>query len=125
MGWQLQLARFTQAHRIAPARFLKWSNQLTADYYFGIRSKQESELLKKIIQDTDLHFMQWAIHQIMKWKNKSSEKVMHIHGTADRIFPKTSIKNYIPIEKGGHFMIVNEAEKISQIINKVLEKSHN
>lgn len=116
-SWQLSLVSSSKIYRLFPAKFLKWSNTLTADYYFSTSSTKESELLHQIIKDTDSHFLRWAIDRLMSWKNPDPQKnIIHIHGTSDRIFPTKPIKDYIKIPGGGHFMIVNKAAELSKII---------
>jgi len=121
-GIVLKLVSFTKIYKLVPSYILKWSNKLTADFYFGVTSKEESKLLGTIIDDTDEVFMVWAIDAIMKWKkNKGSkQRIIHIHGDADRIFTNRSIENVTWIKKGGHFMIVTKAEEISNIMNQSL-----
>lgn len=112
-----KVVAFTRIHKLFPVRFLKWSNLITADYYFGTTSAKESKLLHQIIQDTDDVFMVWAINCIMTWKNVNiAEDIIHIHGTSDKIFSIRPIKGCIKITDGGHFMIVNKSEEISKII---------
>jgi pimeloyl-ACP methyl ester carboxylesterase len=125
MDWLLKLVRFTKIYRLVPSSFIKWSNKLTADYYFSVTSSEESKLLRKIISDTNRSFMKWAISQIMKWDNPvNSSEIIHIHGTNDRIFPLFNIKNYRPVKDGGHFMIVNRSKEISAILTNFLEKEN-
>lgn len=122
-SFQLKLVRFFRAHKIVPSRFLKWSNLLTDNYYFSVESPEESKLLKQIIKDTDRHFMKWAIGEIMKWSNPVPfNGMVHIHGCRDRIFPVGNIKNFHPVQNAGHFMIVNRAEEISQILESEISK---
>jgi len=121
-SWQLKLASRLQIHKIAPIWFLTLSNKLTANYYFGIESKLESKLLHQIIKDTNPTFLVWAINQIMNWKNeKYPENLIHIHGTSDKIFPIKNIQNAIEIPNGGHFMIVNKASQIEQLIFDIIK----
>jgi len=121
-GFELKLASLTRIHKLMPSFILKWSNKLTADYYFGVESKQESKLLAAIIDNTDERFMVWAIDKIMKWKKLPQTKydIIHIQGNKDRIFTNRNIDNVIWIKGGGHFMIVNKANEISDIVNKSL-----
>jgi pimeloyl-ACP methyl ester carboxylesterase len=119
MDWKLTVARYLKLHLVAPSRFLKWANLLTADYYFGTQSKAESKLLKQIIKDTDRSFMRWAINEIMRWENSSPrQKIFHVHGSNDRIFPMGRIKNAVVVEGGGHFMIVSRAKEVSEILQR-------
>ncbi|RZK59975.1 MAG: alpha/beta hydrolase [Pedobacter sp.] len=121
-SWQLMLASRLQIHKIAPIWFLRLSNKLTADYYFGTKSKAESKLLHQIIKDTNPKFLVWAIHQIMNWDSgELSPNLVHIHGTSDKIFPIKNIKNSIEIPNGGHFMIVNKATQIEQLIFDIIK----
>ena len=116
-SWQLKLARKLQIHKIIPVWVLRFSNKLTANYFFGTESKTESKLLHQIIKDTDPRFLIWAIHQIMNWKNKIyPQNLVHIHGSSDRIFPIKYIKNVVTLPKSGHFMIVNRFKEIEQLI---------
>ncbi|KZS41076.1 hypothetical protein AWE51_23255 [Aquimarina aggregata] len=118
-GFDLKLVSFTKIYKIVPSFILKWSNKLTADYFFGVESKEESELLNRIIDSTDEKFMVWAIDKIMKWKNSRASKLdlTHIQGDSDRIFNNRKLRGVIWVKNGGHFMIVNRAKEISNIIN--------
>lgn len=87
---------------------------------FGLKNKEEIDLFKAITADTNENFLRWAVGQIPKWEIPDYKgEIIHIHGTNDKMFPGNGIRDYIPIEKGGHFMIVNRAPEISKI---VLEK---
>lgn len=122
MAWQLRFVRFSHIHKLVPTWFLKWSNHLTADYYFGVSTESEKKLLHKIIDDTDRYFMKWAINAIMQWPRESEiSGIYHIHGTNDKIFPVNNMANYNKIEGGGHFMIVNRASEVSSLIIEHLE----
>ncbi len=121
-NWKIKLVRYLKLNRITPSRFLKWLNLITGNYYFGIKTKTEAELLRMIIIDTDPQFMVWAIEAIMQWEKIDCDKnIVHIHGDKDRIFPICNIKNVIGIKDGGHFMIVNQAAEISALIQKELD----
>ncbi len=89
------------------------------NWLFGTKKK---ELLKKIIRDTDLGFAKWAVQELIRWKNR--EKLAHclkISGTKDRVMPPTKSDNTVLIPGGTHFMIVDRAREISDLIN---EKIH-
>ncbi|WP_029280625.1 alpha/beta fold hydrolase [Pedobacter borealis] len=107
--------------KFIPARFLKSSNKLTQNYYFGTRSNSEKTLLSKIINDTDPYFLKWAIGSILSWENKIKPKnTYHIHGTNDKIlYSKTAQPDFV-IENGTHFMVYQNADEISEIIDKII-----
>lgn len=107
--------------KFIPAKFLKSSNKLTQNYYFGTRSNSEKTLLSKIIKDTDPYFLKWAIGSILSWKNENRpERIYHIHGTNDKIlYSKTAQPDFV-IENGTHFMVYQNAEEISGIIDGII-----
>ena len=117
MSTQMKSVGSIGLHKILPNWLIKWSNLKSADHVFGTKTKQESLLLKNIIQDTDFDFSKWAIEEIINWKNNSTyPNLVHIHGTEDLIFPVKYIKHAILIKGGTHFMIVNRASEINKII---------
>ena len=120
LDWKLRVIGKLNLHKLFPARLLLFLNTLTADYYFGIKSKEESFLLKKIIADTNLVFMVWAIDCCVKWKNNNEIVLLHIHGSQDKVFPVSSIKNYVAIETTGHFMVFSKAKEVSNLINEYI-----
>ena len=125
-NWQLKFASHTKIYQIIPLWLLQLGNKLTANYYFGVQTVAESILLYQIIVDTDPVFLKWAINQVMNWKNTCyPENLIHIHGTRDKIFPIKHIQTSVEIPNGGHFMIVNKADKLSALIFDYLkEESH-
>lgn len=88
-----------------------------AYYIFGAKNKA---LLKAILDDANIHFTKWAINEITRWKNTTSIlNCYKIGGTKDKLIPqKPSIKTTL-IKNGEHFMIVDQANEVSEIINDI------
>ena len=102
--------------RIIPSSILKRLNSLTY-LVFGAKTNFEKNLLKDIIKNTDKHFLKWALHQIMSWKNENySENIVHIQGDSDLILPHNFIKYDYLIKDGTHFMTLNQSKEIETII---------
>lgn len=83
-------------------------------------------LLKTILADTDPKFVRWAIGALVHWRNQ--EKVINcrqIKGARDRLIPPTFSENTTIIKGGHHLMIVDQAEKISSLINKIINEKTN
>jgi len=120
MDWKLRMVSKLNLHRLFPASVLKFLNRFTADYYFSVKSREESRLLQQIINDTDPVFMTWAIDRLMHWHQRKQLPLLHIHGTSDRIFPSKYIKNAVMIKNGGHLMILDQAEEIVPVIKEYL-----
>ena len=105
---------------LIPTNLLKSSNFIT-NWFFGVSGANEKQLLKQILIDTDPIFLSWAIDKIVKWSNNtSSRNIFHIHGTNDRILPMNFINPNIAIKNGGHLMILNNSEKLNEILKQQL-----
>jgi hypothetical protein len=79
------------------------------------------KLLADILNDTDHVFLKWVLGKIANWKNVIEHKnLIHIHGTADRLFLFKYVKCGISVKDGGHFMTVNKAKELSAIIRQLL-----
>jgi pimeloyl-ACP methyl ester carboxylesterase len=107
-------------HRLVPGRvvveFRFWMKWL-----LGKLSTHDLELIEEMIQDLDIEFNEWAVDQVIRWRNEDiPDNLTHIHGTRDRIFPHFYIKDAVWIKGGTHFMVVNRAKEISKIIRKEL-----
>ena len=100
--------------KIIPAKLFKPPVWLLS-YFFGTR---KTKLLKNILDDTDLPFAKWAVKELVNWENVSRiENVIKIHGSKDRLIPVRGERKMEIIKDGGHFMIVDKADEISNIIN--------
>ncbi len=105
-------------HKLIPTAFLKSSTFLT-NWFFGTGSKFEKQLLKQILMDTNPVYLKWAIEKVVKWRNqKETINIFHIHGTADRILPLKFVKCNAIIKDGGHFMTLNKADEINNILRQ-------
>ena len=117
-----QIFRWLPIHRLFPAKFLLWLGQLFATWFFSLETQDECQLLKAILSDTNANFMKWAIDQVINWKNELiPSNLFHIHGESDRIFPFSFVHEDFSVAKGGHFMIMNRAEYISNLIQNIVD----
>lgn len=116
-----RLLRWLPIHRIFPFKSLLWLGYWIAYWFFSTESPEERRLLRAILLDTDAHFLKWALHRVVTWRNETiPERLCHIHGLSDRIFPIRFLDPDFTIEQGGHFMIVNRAGQISRLIEKIM-----
>jgi pimeloyl-ACP methyl ester carboxylesterase len=100
-----------------PNALFKSSNWLVY-YLFDAHSKQDKQLLKEIIKDTNPHFVKWALTAISGWNYTGiSQNVISIHGKKDKLIPLKSAD--YTIDSGGHFMIVNKSEAVSRVIFEI------
>jgi len=108
-------------HKLLPAIFFLRPFFLTY-WLFGTETDKDKKLLKNILQDTDSDFLLWAIDRIGYWNNTTvPENTVLIHGTKDRILPSKWVNPDIKVVGGGHFMTVNQAQLLTEIIRKEID----
>ena len=94
-------------------------NQREIPSYFQM---QKCWSAASILYETNAKFMTLAFHQVVTWKNELiPPNVFHIHGESDRIFPYRYVREDFSVSRGGHFMIMNRAEYISSLIQRIIE----
>ena len=85
-------------------------------FLFGTKNP----VLKAILDDADPAFAKWAAIAISKWKNNEViTKSLRISGERDKILPPKN-PNILLIPDAQHFMIVDRAGEISDLINRHL-----
>lgn len=121
--WYFRLLSWFPLHILIPFKSLLWAVYWLINWLFSLETPAERKLLKAILKDTDAKFLRWAINQVVYWRNEIiPDNIYHIHGRSDRIFPITFVEPDEIIEKGGHLMIMNRADEISQIIDRLINK---
>lgn len=114
--------RWLPIHRLLPAKLILWFGQCLATWFFSLETLGEKQLLMAIFFDTNAKFLKWAIDQVVTWKNELiPANTYHIHGESDRIFPLRFVREDFSIPKGGHLMIMNQAECVSKLIQKIVD----
>lgn len=117
--WYYRLLGSFKLHEIIPISFFKKANSISY-YLFDIKTKNERNMLKKILKDTDPVFLHWALSAVIKWRNTiKPANLTHIHGTFDKILPVRYTAPDIIIPGGGHLMVYSMASQISTAIMKV------
>ncbi len=115
-----RLAGYLHLYTFLPYPLLKKPNILLR-FAFSPLSNEDYALLKRVVADTDIAFLKWAIKQVLLWHPDTPvHNLIHLHGTADKIFPSTHIQRFLPVKNGGHFMVYNRAEEINTLLAKML-----
>lgn len=123
LPWYAKLAGYLQLDRLGFLNLLRYSNHLLF-WAFGTKSPRMKEYLKERIAASSSHYLNWSIHQILRWKEeKKPEHLIHIHGSADRLFPLSYIQADEVLQGGSHFAVLTHAGKISEILNRHLSSN--
>ena len=116
LGPVLKFIRFFRIHKIVPAGLYKWHTPIL-NWYFGAKNKREKELLRFYSRSTTKNYMNWAVNEILNWKNEQRPpNLFQIHGTKDRIFPYKRTHADVLIKDGTHLIVHNHADEISKIL---------
>ncbi|MCU0404936.1 MAG: alpha/beta hydrolase [Chitinophagaceae bacterium] len=109
-------------HKVIPYWSVTQNKQLNR-FIFDTRSREEELYLKRMmLAETRIEFIKRSVNMILHWQNKSCPgNVVHIHGKADKLLLPRNVKADYWIEDGGHFMIWNLADRISEIITKEIQ----
>ncbi|MGZ3846796.1 MAG: alpha/beta hydrolase [Flavisolibacter sp.] len=121
----LKLVRLLRIHKIVPGALYKLYTPIL-NWYFGAKTERERELLRYYTKTASKNYMKWAVNEILNWKNETRpDKLLHIHGTNDRIFPYKRTHADVKVAGGNHLMVHNRAEEISKILSELLNASEN
>jgi len=122
-GIGLKVVGCLKLYKLFPLHWIKAMPIAVASYFFGTETREQEELLGKIIKATDPKFLKWAVQQLMTWQHQSiDDNVVRVHGSKDRIFPiPHAPKEDMHIIKGGHFIIVGQSVEVSNWIFKELK----
>lgn len=108
-------------HRIFPYKSMLWAAYWLAYWLFAPEGDEQRKLFRTILQETDPHFLKWALHKVVVWKNEEvPADLIHIHGKRDRIFPFRFVSPDISVDNSGHLMVMNRAEEISDILQQIV-----
>lgn len=111
-------------HRIFPFKSMLWASYWFAYWLFSPEGANQRKLFRTILQETDPHFLKWALHKVVTWRNQAvPEGLVHIHGKRDRVFPFRFVSPDVAVDNSGHLMVMNRAEAISDLLEQLILKS--
>ena len=119
-GW----GKYFPVYKWVPEKWQKWVMQHMSGL-FGADTPATKKIYHQIIEKSDMVFNNWALDSMIKWKNKiSPPNSINIHGTSDKIIPHKKVHWDYEIKGGSHLMIINQADEISHLINKIIEEKY-
>lgn len=86
---------------------------------FGYNSEKGRILFNQMIGNSTNNYLRWSLDKIVNINfDKEIPNLTHIHGTRDKTFPISKIKEPIVINDGSHFMVFSRGDEVSEIINE-------
>lgn len=99
---------------------------LLNQWILGAHQKDQEQLLRQVIRESDMDFVKWAIEAILYWNNKEvPPNLVHIHGNADKLLPVKRVKADYTIDGGTHVMTLDHAGEVSVLLKKLILDRNN
>ena len=116
-----KLFRWLPLQLVVPFKRLLWAVYGVLNWLFGLNDPEDRLLFKQVLVDTDPFFLKWAMNRVVGWRNQTVPKnLVQIHGDRDRIFPWGHHTADIVVPDGGHLMVLNRAEQLSELLMAAL-----
>ena len=117
---RMKVAKATKAYKLFPTNLAEKIDTL-AKFSLGDKINQRLKLYEKFLSVRDNRYLSWAIQNVILWeRTEIDEKVIHIHGSADEVFPMKYIKNCIVVKDGTHIMILNKFKWLNENLPKII-----
>ena len=119
----MQLSRTTKAYKFFNS---KWINdfEALALFVFGPIVRTRIELYRKYLSVRDENYLKWSIDRMVNWnQEKSLNKIIHIHGSNDLVFPSIYIKQAIFLKGGTHAIILRKAGWFNKNLPKIISQN--
>jgi len=124
LPFYFRIGRRFYLHHLIPIWLLK--NASIAKRLFTTETREDKEILKTIIRESDPGFIRWALFAIMHWNNQTVPvRLIHIHGSRDELLLMRFTKPTHIISKAGHLMVMNRSQEINRIIEELLVEKLN
>lgn len=105
---RIKFASKTLAYKLIPMHLILSLGKL-AQFVFGEKFSKRMQLYDTFLSVRDIYYLKWAVEKVVLWNRlEVDERVIHIHGNKDRMFPIQNIKNGIVVAGGTHVMIYTQ-----------------
>lgn len=102
---RIHFARKTLVYKLIPIRLILSFGKL-AQFVFGEKMSHRMQLYDTFLSVRDIYYLKWSIEKVVLWnRSRVDERVIHIHGDKDNMFPIQNIRKCVVVEGGTHVMI--------------------
>lgn len=116
----LKLFRQLPLYSLLSDKMLKHMTR-NSRWILGFEKKFMPEFLS-MVNSMKPGYIKNSIHCIVNWKQHNCYRpdIIHIHGDADKLLIYGSVKADYTIKGGNHAMIINKADEINDLLNKII-----
>ena len=119
LPWYFKLAGKLGIHRIISPSLYKQATIMNR--FMGTGNKEMKSIVYSYVNNIDPAFIRWSLNVIVHWSHTERlSDLVHIHGSNDHLLPYKYVKADYIIQNGGHLMVMNKAEEVNSILEKVL-----
>ncbi len=119
---RMLFAKYTKVHKLLPTGLVN-NVELLAKYAFGETVNKRLELYEEYLSIRDKYYIDWSLDQIVNWRQTyRPERLVHIHGEKDAVFPISNILDCIPVKNGTHTMIIHRAKWFNERLPTIILK---
>jgi len=116
-----RFARIIKAENILPYSLIRNPGKLLP---FAVSKKMRKRIsfYQKYMGLKERYYFYWSVKRILNWKGTMPQvPYIHIHGTADHIFPYKYLRNPVtPVPDAGHLMILTHPRAVGKHIKAFL-----
>jgi hypothetical protein len=117
---RMKVAKTTKAYKLIPTNLVANVESLSK-FSFGYKIDQRLKLYEKFLRVRDKRYLDWAVEQVILWERTiADEKVIHIHGDDDDVFPIKHIQNCIVVKGGTHAMILGKYKWLNENLPRII-----
>jgi pimeloyl-ACP methyl ester carboxylesterase len=117
---RMKIAKSTKAYKLVPTALLQ-NIEVLSNFSFGSAIQRRLKLYQKYLSVRNKMYLEWAIEQMILWdRTEPDQRVIHIHGDADEVFPIKNIQNCIPVKGGTHIMILSKYRWLNENLPKII-----
>jgi pimeloyl-ACP methyl ester carboxylesterase len=121
--WTFRLIKAFGLQRVSPSLLKKIPSPLY-NWIFGAYLPEEKRMLRSFLREVTPSYLSWSMNAVLTWRNPARPpKLLHLHGSEDRIFPRHSTHADVWIEHTGHFMAYDHADEVNKVMALHLEKN--
>ena len=124
LPFSMKMSKKTNIHKLLPVQWIKNIDNLVL-FVFGKGIKRRLELYQRYLSVRDPDYLYWAINSMVHWNQfNTPENIFHIHGTSDNVFPVKNLSKPLIKIKGGHAVILTQADWFNNELPKLLTKNN-
>lgn len=113
-----------KAYRLFPSKSLNTLLKCASIFPKKSLIGKKVKMYNVYLTQRSAYYLDWCMRKALQWENEQPlERLVHIQGTRDHIFPIEYLQgNFIAIKNGTHAMILFKAKEISKILEEELKK---